>query len=267
MPEAPIDPEGANLLTLQRSLAALAFGSDPSGMRQDPVGFARSRGLPPEDQAAFHRHKDRLLAYREFIRNNLTEPIDASLPITKALLDKADSWDACLDAFLETRSVTSPFYRDIAATFLGWLAATGWGQERWPFLLELAHCELLQLLVAQSPDHLGAAGLHARAQGQDRLVLDPSAQVVTYRFAVHLATVANPEPETGTVHLLVYRDQEGRVRWKCLTPATAALLVGGQVQPLLELAQALGLPKPSGALDLVDELCALGAIQGFKTFS
>ena len=79
-----------------------------------------------------------------------------------------------MQAFLDARVVRSSHYRDIAPAFLGWLAATGWGQDRWPFLLELAHAEILEVLVARFPDSDPPEGLHADPAAEDAVVLDSS---------------------------------------------------------------------------------------------
>lgn len=266
MSEALAPLEDGNLLALQRSLAHLAFIEDPSLMERDPAAFAAAMGLPPADQRAFQRSQDRLLAYRSFVRNNLAEPIEDTFPITMALLERALAWEDCLDLFLASRSVASPYYRDIAPTFLGWLAATGWGQDRWPFLLQLAHCEVLQSLVEHHPGSPIPAGLHPRAQPEDLVVLAAEAQIVTYDYAVQLASVADPEPAPGTVHLLVHRDAEDEVCWKVLTPATTVLLVNTQARSIGEVSLAMGLPKPSGALALLDGFRNQGAVLGFRAW-
>ena len=262
MPEPT--PEGAaGVLALQRSLAHLAFAADADGMERDPVAFARSQGLPPQDQAAFLKFKDRLLVYRDFIRNNLAEPLEEAFPISIRLLENAGAWAACFDGFLEVRAVQSVYYRDVAPTFLGWLASTAWGQDRWPYLLQLAHCEILQILVVHHPGGAAPAGLARKARPEDRLVLNPTAQVVHYDYAVHLASLDHPEPAPGSVNLLVFQDPEGKVFWKELTPATAALLQGAQTRPISETARALGVLDPGEALGLLEELCGQGAIAGF----
>lgn len=130
MPDAIAPLEEATVLALQRSLAHLAFTDDPSLMERDPAAFAAGQGLAPADQRAYQSCQERLLAYRSFVRNNLAEPVEDSFPITVALLEGAQAWADCLDRFLASRSVVSPYYRDIAPTFLGWLASTGWGQDR-----------------------------------------------------------------------------------------------------------------------------------------
>ena len=195
----------------------------------------------------------------------MAEPLEDAFPITIALLRRSGSWAVCLDQFLEVRSLHSPFYRDIAPTFLAWLASSAWGQERWPFLLELAHCEIIDTLVAHHAKTPGADGLHRKPQLTDRLVLDPATQVLTYGYRVHLATLSEAEPDPGPVHLLVYRHRQGHVAWKELTAATAALLVQGQGASIQEVAQALGLPQSGEALGLLNTFRTQGAILGFRT--
>jgi hypothetical protein len=263
MSELAIFEDEEGVLTLQRSLANLAFQADPTLMEHDPMAFAREQGLPLPDQRAFGRFRDRLLAYRGFIRSNLAEPVEDTFPVTIAHLKREGVWDRCFSLFLAARPVQSMFHRDIAPTFLGWLASTGWGQDRWPFLVALAHCEILAVLVARHPGGAVPHGLRLIARPEDRLVLDPATQVVSYPFAVHMCTAENPIPEAEPVHLLVYRDAQGWAAWRCLTPGTAALLMEGQTRSIATTVQALGFPEPSGAQDLLNELCAQGAIRGF----
>ena len=264
MLEATLPVDAASVLALQRSLAEAVFMEDPRPLERDPVAFAAAQGLPPRDQAAFLRFGQRLMVYRDFVRNDLAEPIEDAFPVTEALLKAAGQWGPCLDAFIATRGVQSLFYRDVAATFLGWLANTGWGQDRWPFLLQLAHSEILHHLVDHHPGGTTPPGLHPYPEPGDRLVLDPATQVVTYGYAVHRCTEAEPVPAQETVHLLVHRDPEGCVRWRGLTPATAALVVNAQQASILEAAWALGLAELDEALALLSEFRSQGAILGFR---
>jgi hypothetical protein len=190
--------------------------------------------------------------------------VEFTISVTLAFLEKEDAWEACLGCFLETRRVRSPFYREVAPAFVDWLASSGWGRERWPFLLPLAHFEVLQSLVFHHPEGNPPEGLHRQAEPGDRLVLEASAQLVSYAFAVHLATPEAPEPAPGPVHLAVYRGEGGEVDCKVLTPATAALLVRGQAQPIGEAVRSLGLGGPGEALGLLNELRAQGLLLGFQ---
>jgi hypothetical protein len=255
--------DDASVLALQRSLAAAALGPDPRPLARDPAGFARDQGLPPGDQAAFVRFRDRLLVYRRLVRGDLVEPVTNLCPATRALLAGEGAWEDCLDGFLAARNVQSPFYRDVAAAFVAWLAETGWGRERWPYLLPLAHFELLHALVARHPDGPGQPGLHLLPRLGDRLVMAPPTQLVTYPWQVHRSTETRPVPEPGEVHLLAYRDGAGFCRWLELTPATAALLLAGQRTPIGQAAVDLGLEDLSEAVELLGDLQARGALLGF----
>jgi hypothetical protein len=251
-----------SVLALQRTLVEAALMPDPGPLERDPAGFAAARGLSRSDQAAFLRFRDRLLVYRNLIRSDLAEPVEATCTVTRALLEQAGLWEDCLAAFLASRGVQSLFYRDLSLTFLGWLSASGWGLDRWPFLLQLVHCELLSAHVARHPGGEDTP-LRSVARLGDLLVLDTPTQVVTYQYHVHLVSREAPVPAPGTVHLMAYRNPEGLAKWLELTPATAALVVNAQGTGIGQAALDLGLGDLSEVLGLLADLRAKGAIRGF----
>lgn len=250
----------ARTFRLQRALASLVLDEEP----EDFGAPAERLGLPAGDQQAFRDQPEAMDLYRELARLSLTDPLDSTFPVLKALLEGAEVWEDCVQAFLSARVVRSTHYRDIAPSFLGWLADTGWGQDRWPFLLELAHAELLEVLVARFPETEPVQGLHDEPGPGDVVWLDPGTQVVAYAHAVHRATEAAPVPEARSTHLLAFRDGEGEARVLELTAATAALLVQARTRPLAESAAALGFGDPAPALALLRDLRRQGAILGFR---
>jgi len=201
-----------------------------------------------------------LQTYRELIRLSLSDPIEDMFPICKAMLGEA--WEPCLSAFLAARCIPSPHYRDVAPAFLGWLAETGYGQEQWPSLLQLAHYELLETFVDQHPEGSLPSDLTHEPSRGHRLVLDPATQVVAYDYSVHLATEDQPFPPAVPVAFLVYRDANEDVHGLELTPATAALLTRAQHSSLSIACQDLGLGLDK-ALPLLRDLRAQGAVAGF----
>jgi len=253
----------ADLPALQRALAGLILAPDEAGFAGDPEGFAAAFGLPPRDQAAFRRGLAGFQAYRELARMGLQEPVEDMFPVTMALLGEAGAWEDCVNAFLGARCLTSPHYRDIAPTFLGWLADTGWGQDRWPWLVELAHFELLETLVGRFPESPAPAGLAWVPSPEARIVLAPATQVVAYGHAVHRATEADPVPAAVPTFLLAYRDPEAGFHLMALTGALAALLGRAQAAPIARAAQELGLEDLGEVWPLLGELRAKGAIAGF----
>lgn len=231
-------------LHLQRALAALVLDPEPAS---------------PE---TFDGCRAGLLAYRDLARQSLVDPLETMYPITRALLEQEDAWTACVDAFLEARCVPSQHHRDIAPAFLGWMEGTRWGLDRWPFLLELAHWELLETLVYRFEDLPAQEGLGSRPGPGSRVVLEGATRLVSYTHAVHRATEEAPRPEPGAVHLLAYRDPEGLFQALELTPATAFLLA--DARPLGEVLDALGLQDPAPSLALLEDLRKAGAIAGFR---
>ena len=263
-PAAALPRPEASVLALQRGLVEAALRPDPAPLDRDPAPFAASLGLSQADQAAFQRFGSRLLFYRNMVRSDLVAPVEATFLLTGALLRQAGAWEACLSGFLASRAVDSVFYRDLSPTFLGWMAATGWGQDRWPSLLQLAHFELLTVLVAHHPGGAPAEPTHPDPAPGDRLVLEAPTQLVSYAYRVHEVTLEEPVPDEGATHLLACRDAQGRARWTELTPATAALLLGAQRVPIGQAMADLGLEDPNEAMDLLAEFQAKGAIRGFR---
>lgn len=245
-------------------MASLVLDADAAALEADPGRTARRHGLSGADQRAFREQGEAMMTYRELARMSLLEPLETMFPVLKALLESEERWDPCVQAFLDARLIRSGHYRDIAPTFLSWLATTGWGQERWPFLLELAHAEILEVLVARYPDVDPPEGLHAAPGEGDLIVLDPATQIVSYAHAVHRVTEAAPVPEARPTHLLAFRNGDGEAQLMELTPATAALLVQAQSRPLGEAAAALHIPDLEPVLKLLNDFHRDGAIAGFQ---
>jgi len=244
-------PDGATL-ALQRALADWILAPEP----------AEPAGLPEAHRRALDRHREGLAVYRDLARQSLSDPLEACFPVARALLEEAGTWEDLVSGFLAARCVPSGHYRDIAPAFLGWVADTGRGLDRWPFLLELLHFELLDQLVERWPEE-AAASLRPVPEAGDRIELDPATRVVSYTHAVHLATVEAPVPAHTPAHLLAFRDAAGDFQLRELTAATAALLVGAQAAPFAEAAAGLGL-EAGPAATLLEQLCAEGALTGFR---
>jgi len=255
---------GPRLLELQRTLADLILEGEDA---VDPQDVAARHGLEAADQAAIRRFDERLLVYRELSRMSLLEPIADMFPVTLSLLESEGARADCLDSFLRARRVSSQHYRDIAPAFLGWLVETGWGQATWPFLPELAHFELLEVLVARYPDGPGDARLHQEPLEADNLVLDPATRLVAYAHAVHRATEEAPIPRAEPTYLLAFRDARGDCQVLELTTVTAALLSQAAAKSISDVARELGLQDLQAVRILLTDLRERGALAGFRALS
>lgn len=253
-----------HLEKLQATMLDLVLDEDVAGFERDPAAFVAERGLGEADQKAFTFYRRRLLTYRALVRFALTDPVPDCFPICQALLDAARQWRPCLDAFLDSRSVRSPYYRHIHPHFVEWLAESGWGQERWPFLLQLAHFEYLEIEVLRHPDEGPYADLLTEPEAGRHAVFHGTARNLAYAYRVHEATVESPVPEAAPALLFCYRDGDGDFCQREVGgPESAFLSRCQQGEPIAEAAGAAGLDL-ADAQELLEDLRAQGAVLGYR---
>ncbi|HTL98502.1 MAG TPA: putative DNA-binding domain-containing protein, partial [Holophagaceae bacterium] len=251
----------ARLERLQGALADIALESDVSAFRQDPVAFAAARGLEPGDARAFQRWQRRLLTYRALVRFALQDPLPDCFPIAKALLGEA--WEGCVDAFLETRAIQSPYYRHIHPHFVEWLAESGWGAEAFPCLLSLAHFEYVELDVLRAPEDAPQTGFATAPSPERRVRFSASARNLAYPWRVHEATEEQPLPAEGLALLFCHRLPDGRYQQRELGGVSSAFLTRLlDDAPMGEAAEAVELDWDEAAAFL-EELRAEGAVLGY----
>ncbi|MBS1767311.1 MAG: putative DNA-binding domain-containing protein [Acidobacteria bacterium] len=248
---------------LQAVLADIALDADVSAFRDDPIAFAAARGLNPGDARALQRWQRRLLTYRALVRFALSDPLPDCFPISKILLDREDQWEACVAAFLDARRIQSPYYRHIHPHFVEWIAETGWGTDRFPWLLSLAHFEFMELDVLRAPEDASDPGLAQAPAPERRVRFSASVRNLAYPWRVHEATEAEPLPAEGLALILCHRLADGRYRQQELDGPQSALLTRLMDQePLGPAAEAVGLSFGEAAAFL-EELQAEGAVLGY----
>jgi hypothetical protein len=244
--------------------AALDLFLDADGDRvfaEDPAAFAAARGLGPDDQAAFHRFAPRLRLYRSLVRGALEDPLPDCFPFTHQILAEADAWEACLDAFLASRSIQSPYYRDLNPAFVAWLAESAWGMDRWPFLLQFAHFEWTELEVLRWPETPVPPGLSADAEPGRRVAFDGTVRNLGYTWRVHESDAEAPVPVEGLALLFCHRDRALDFRVRELDgPASAFLARCLEGQDIRTAAEGF---DPAAAQALLGDLAADGAILGY----
>jgi len=229
----------------------------------DPKSFGAARCLCKADQAALETFRSRLLLYRDLAHTALEDPLPDCFPITHALLEGAGQWEACMEAFLASRAIQSPYYRDVNPSFVAWLATNGWGQERWPFLLQLAHFEYIEVEILRWPDDPPLDELQATPTLDSRVVFAGATRNLAYAWHVHEATKNDPEPEAGEAFLLGYRDPEGDFIYSELSAHASAFLARClEGEPIGMAASALDL-EVDEVLDLLIRFREKGALSGF----
>jgi hypothetical protein len=251
----------SSLLQVQRAIGDLLLDEAPE-FREDPGGWARQKGLDAADQAAIQTYAKRLWVYRELVDFALSDPLNDGFPITKALLEKEDQWDPCLRAFFAARTISSIYYRDLNPTFLAWLMESGWGSERWPFLLSLAHWEYTELELIIMPQADAPASFSTSPDPRATAVFR-EVRHLTYPYQVHESTEESPAPEQGETHLLAWRDADADFQSLVLSPHASALVARLLAkQPLQTACDTVGVTYDQ-ALPLLQELRDRDVLLGF----
>ena len=173
---------------------------------------------------------ERMAVYRELFFNNIQNFVNSAFPVLRSILP-AVIWQQNLRRFFAEATLTSPYFLNIAESYLDWLANE---PPSLPFALELAHYEWAELYVATLP----CPGLEP-CDLTGPLRLAECALVLSYQFPVHqISADFQPEtPASNGCYLLVYRNIDDQVRFIALNQLTAALLTLLSERPGLDFVE------------------------------
>ena len=218
----------------------------------------------PEKNPAPGNIEDRRMAvYRELFYNNLLKLLGGTFPVLKKLHPQ-EKWRQMIRQFMVQHRAQTPYFLQVPGEFLNFLENEyEMGDDDFPFLLELAHYEWVELAISVSE------------QSNDDLDVDPNgdllagvpvksklADAYAYHYPVHrIAEDFIPkEPGAQPTYLVVYRQANDDLGFMELNPVTARLLemihnnseaTGREL--LAQLATEISYPDP-------DALIAHGAV-------
>ena len=169
----------------------------------------------------------RMAIYRELFFNNLRNLLSNMFPVLKKLHSDT-KWQGLIRQFMQRHRAETPYFLQLPEEFLAFLQDEYELQEDdFPFLLELAHYEYIELALSISE------------AGNDLTDIDPNgdllanvpvrselAWVYAYQYPVHrISSDYKPtEPAEQPVFLAVYRRNDDKVGFLELNPITARLL-------------------------------------------
>jgi hypothetical protein len=179
------------------------------------------RNPPPEGV------EDRRMAiYRELFFNNLKNLLSQTFPVLKKLHSK-EKWNSLVRKFMAQHKSDTPYFLEIPQEFMQFLQHEYELQDDdFPFLLELAHYEWVELALSIS-------------QEENDFELDPDGDLLagipvksrlawsfSYRFPVHRISVEYlpDEPGEQPTFLAVCRRSNDDMDFMELNPVTARLL-------------------------------------------
>ncbi len=215
----------------------------------------------------------RMAIYRRLFFNNIDGFLSQAFPVLRRLYGEAD-WAALVRSFYARHSCTRPQFYQLAEEFVNYLEH---GHHMRavdpPFMLELAHYEWIELVLAIDPAPL-PDDFDPNGDVMERpCVFSPWMRLLSYDYPVHrIGPDFQPEqaPATPTC-LLVFRQRDEQVGFLELNVVTARfieLLAGSAqsgAQALAQIAAELAMPYEQllgFARELLDKLQQRGVILG-----
>lgn len=169
----------------------------------------------------------RMAIYRELFFNNLRSLLSNMFPV----LDKLHSdekWRQLVRRFMQQHQAHTPYFLQLPAEFLDFLQNEYEPQpDDFPFLVELAHYEYIELALSVSDDSNDLEGIDPEGDLLAGVpVKSELAWVFAYRYPVHRISVKflPDAPAEQPVYLAVYRGTDDKVGFLELNAVTAGLL-------------------------------------------
>ena len=159
---------------------------DRAEFQEKQYAFARHIRDPKNNPAPIDTEDRRMAIYRELFFNNLLNLLGQTFPVLEKLLTK-DKWRSLIRQFMVNHEAQSPYFLEVPQEFVKFLE-TGYTLEDddFPFLIELAHYEWVELALSVSDDKNDLTGID---QSGDLLAGIPVASrlawAFSYQFAVH----------------------------------------------------------------------------------
>ena len=182
---------------------------------RDPQSNPLPEGIPAR----------RMGIYTEIFFNNINELISANFPVLRGITDDGH-WHALVRDFMIRHRSETPLFTEVGLEFIDYLQHERAAQPHdWPFMLELAHYEYVELAVAISDAETGRFDPNGNLV-DDCPVVAPTAWNLTYRWPVHRIGPAYmpTESPSGPTHLVVYRDRQDEVHFLEINAVTQRLL-------------------------------------------
>ena len=169
----------------------------------------------------------RMAIYRDLLYRNVESFLANSFPVLRKVL-KDDDWHSLMRAYFKNHQARTPLFPKMPQEFLQYLqdneeTAAG----LYPFLLELAHYEWVELALSIDAREISDDGIDAAGDLMAGVpVLNELSWSLAYQYPVHrigpdYLPVAKPGQPTC---LFVYRDRQDNVRFVELNPLAARLV-------------------------------------------
>ncbi len=213
--------------------------------------------------------------YQSLIFNNISEMLANCFPVIFSILEGLQ-WQQLIRAFLSEHQAVRPLFVELPLEFLTFLEIRHPSEKDYPFLLELAHYEWIELELdiaeEKAPPHpLLDKGNYLTGIPQ----MSPFVRILHYQHPVQKIGKDYLPSKPSPVHLIVYRDQNENIKFFETNAASARLLELLSTEPgmegqaaLKQIAEELHHPKPEAIIsfgqDMLQQFLELGIIIGVR---
>jgi len=163
--------------------------------------------------------------YRELFFNNIEGFLSGNFPVIRKILND-QQWLALVQNFFAKHLCQSPHFSQIPEEFLDYLQNERDSSDDFPFMLELAHYEWVEMALSIAKEEVVSCNPEVDNLLNRNIALSPLAWPLAYQYPVQkLSPVFLPleAPEQPTF-LIVYRNSEDEVNFIEITPITYRLL-------------------------------------------
>ncbi len=187
--------------------------------------FAAHIRDPENNPAPADVKEPRMAMYRELFFNNIEGFLSGNFPVLRKILNDTQ-WYALAQDFFAKHSCKTPHFSQIPEEFLDYLQNERDSQDDFPFTLELAHYEWVEMALSIASEDVATSAQELDNLRNRNIALSPLAWPLVYQYPVQKigpAFLPLEAPEQATF-LIVYRNREDDVNFIEITPITYRLL-------------------------------------------
>lgn len=174
-----------------------------------------------------HDVEDRRMAiYRDLFYNNVENFMSTGFPVLRSLLDD-EAWNALVRDYFSRHRARTPLFPEMTREFIDFLQNERDDPNDYPFMLELAHYEWVELALSIAEQEIELDGIESDGDLlEGRPVLSPLAWPLSYAWEVHrIGPDYIPHaPGKQPTHLVVYRDRQDEIGFMEMNPVTMRLI-------------------------------------------
>jgi hypothetical protein len=201
--------------------------ADRPKFQQQQYAFAAHIRDPQKAPAPDGIEDRRMAIYRELFFNNLKSLLSNMFPVLKKL-HSDQHWRRLVRKFMQQHQAHTPYFLQLPAEFLDFLQNEyELEPDDFPFLVELAHYEYIELALSVSEEANDMAGVDDEGDLLAGIpVKSALAWAFAYQYPVHrISSDFLPDaPAEHPVYLAVYRGSDDKVGFLELNAVTAGLL-------------------------------------------